>query len=54
MFDIQVPNLSVHVPITSNLEASPSPHIVSNHGLNPAILPMKELPVLQHIPRSHM
>lgn len=51
---IQVPNLSVLVHITSSLEPSPSPRIVFNHVLNPAILPTKELLAQQHIPRPHM
>ena len=54
IFVIKVPNLSVHMHITSKLKASLSPRIVSNHGLNPAILSTKELPALHHIPRPHM
>lgn len=54
MSAIQVPSLSAHVHITSNLEASPSPRIVSNHGRNRAILLTKGLRALRHILRPHM
>ena len=53
MSAIQVLNLSAHVDITSNLEASSSPRIVCNHGQS-AILSTKEVLALQHILRPHM
>lgn len=54
MSAIQVPSLSAHVDITSNLEASSSPRIVCNHGQNRAILSTKEVLALQHTLRPHM
>src|SRR6266446_2031964 len=55
MSAIQVLSLSAHVHITSNLQATRSPCIVSNHGQNFTIHPpMKALLVVRHISPPHM
>ena len=54
MSAIQVLSLSARVHITNNLEASPSPRIVYNHGQNRAIPLTKEVPGPQHILQPHM
>jgi hypothetical protein len=55
MSAIQVLSLSAHVHITSNLQATMSRCIVSNHGQKFIIHPpTKALRVLQHIFPPHM